>query len=174
MRFERLTLLLGILVLFAVPVSAQDDDQTEKVDYASQLGACRQIEDDPQRLACFDRISGELIAATDSGDVRIINRGEVEKSKRRLFGFSLPSIGLFGGDDEPMELLETKITSVRYVRGKQIIFSTEEGAVWQINNPPRRLKPVEVGNSVIFKKAAMGTFFIRIQGQMGVKGRRVR
>ena len=78
-----------------------------------------------------------------------------------------------GEDKEASELLETTITSVRYLSAKKIRFTTEEGATWEITSAPRRLRTVKAGHSVVFKKAALGSFFIRVNGQMGVKGKRI-
>lgn len=47
------------------------------------------------------------------------------------------------------------------------------GAVSEINNPPRKIAPIAAGDKVVFKKASLGYYFIRINGQIGVKGRRV-
>ena len=42
-----------------------------------------------------------------------------------------------------------------------------------MSNVPMRLRPPRVGDEVVFKKAALGSYFIRIAGQTGVKGRRI-
>ena len=58
-----------------------------------------------RRLACFDRAAGSLLAARDSGEVRVVDREEVQETRRGLFGFTLPKLGIFGaGDDEQLEL----------------------------------------------------------------------
>jgi hypothetical protein len=45
--------------------------------------------------------------------------------------------------------------------------------VWEINNAPARFRPIKAGDTVIFKEASLGFYFIRINGQMGVKGKRI-
>ncbi|QUL36611.1 hypothetical protein [Erythrobacter sp. JK5] len=162
------------LIALGVPATghAQDDVQVPPTDYLDELRGCQALTENAARLACFDRSVAAMVAATETGDVQIVDREDVRQEKRRLFGFTLPKIGLFG-DGEPDELLETTITSVRYFSQRKLRFTTEEGAVWEINAAPRRLAPIETGDPVIFKKAALGTYFIRIDGQMGVKGKRV-
>jgi hypothetical protein len=146
-------------------------------DYLAALKSCQAVATDAERLACFDRAVATMVTAADGGEVRLVDQEEVRKTRRRLFGFSLPDIGLFGdndGEDDELDTLQSTITSVRYSRSDAFTFQIEEGgATWQVSNAPARLRPVKPGDKVEFKKAALGSYFIRINGQIGVKGRRV-
>ena len=149
-------------------------------DYMGDLKACRAIADDRERLACYDAKIGTIVAATEAGDVRIVDREDVRRTKRQLFGFSVPNVGVLAGDDkdddkagDTDELFSTTIASARALPKGGWRFTTAEGAVWEINNPPRRLAPIKPGDPVVFKKASLGYYFVRIAGQIGVKGRRV-
>lgn len=144
------------------------------------LRACRAIAADSERLACFDKVSGTLLTAADEGDLSVVNREEVRKTRRTLFGFTLPDLGIFGGGDkakakdeaDQIEVLNTTIASYRSTKdGIQI--TTAEGAVWEIDNPPRRLMTPKAGQPVEFRKGSLSSYFIRINGQGGVKGRRI-
>lgn len=164
----------GLLVLAGAPAAAQDATDAASPDYVENLKACQTLADDLARLACFDAAVGAILAANDSGDVQVIDKDEVRETRRSLFGFSLPDIGLFGGgDDTEDELFETTISSARYLARNSARFTTAEGAVWELNNIPSRLRRIEPGDKVVFKKASMGYFFVRINGQTGIKGRRV-
>lgn len=172
-----LTALLGFSG--ASPVAAQSNNMPESSDeYVASLKTCQEIEDDSERLACFDRSVTELVNASEAGEVRVIDREDIRNTRRQLFGLSVPEVGVLergkDEDKEAGELLETTITSVRYLSPKKIRFTTQEGAVWEIPRAPRRLREVKAGQPVVFKKAALGSFFIRIDGQMGVKGKRIR
>ncbi len=151
------------------------DDNGRATDHLAALRACKDQADPALRLACYDAAAVEVIEEIDKGQLKIVDQAEIRRTRRGLFGFSLPDLGLFGGgDDAPdMDMLETTITSVRYTGDDAFLFKTKEGATWQVNNAPSRLREVRVGNPVVFKKAAMGSYFIRIDGQMGVKGKRV-
>lgn len=169
---------LGLWLLVSpVHLDAQERTASDPFD---PLRACRSIGDSTERLACFDRVSAELVAAADEGDLSVVNREEVRKTRRTLFGFSLPDLGIFGGGDkakakdeaDEIEILNTTITSTRPTRdGIEIV--TAEGAVWAIDNPPRRLMTPRAGQPVEFRKGSLSSYFIRINGQGGVKGRRV-
>ncbi|MEP2737004.1 MAG: hypothetical protein ABJP34_12000 [Erythrobacter sp.] len=156
-------------------------DSSGDADYVDRLKSCQTIAEDAARLACFDSAVGSIVTATDSGELQILDEKDVEQTRRNLFGLSLPKLKIFGDSEDDSkeakkkrELLETTITSVHYSKPTEIFFVTTEGATWRISNVPSRLRTVKVGQTVVLKRAAMGSFFIRINGQTGVKGRRVR
>ena len=57
------------------------------------------VADNAERLACFDKAVGTIVAASDSDDLRIVDREEVRETRRKLFGFALPDLGIFGRRD---------------------------------------------------------------------------
>lgn len=176
-RSLRWLLLAAALGSAGAQTAAQESEDGSSSDYLASLKTCQAITDDRERLACFDRAVAGIVSANDAGEVRFVDREDIRDTRRQLFGLSVPDVGVLkrgeDEDKEESELLETSITSVRYLSGKTIRFTTQEGAVWEIGSAPRWLRTVAAGNSVVFKKAALGTFFIRIDGQMGVKGKRV-
>ncbi|MGB7408188.1 MAG: hypothetical protein WA908_06745 [Pontixanthobacter sp.] len=147
-------------------------------DYLAELRKCQIEPDDTARLLCYDNAVTPLVAATDRGEVRIVDEAVVEKTKRGLFGFSLPDISLFrdrDGKDEQLDLLQSTITSVSK-RGRNVLYFTiaEGDAVWRISGASRQVMATEPGDTVEFKKASLGSYFIRINGRTGEKGRRIR
>lgn len=154
----------------AAPAMAQE------ADYLAALKACRAIADEDERLACYDAKVSAMVSASEAGDVRIVDREDVRRTRRQLFGFTVPDLDILEGDEqdkETSELLETTITSARQLTNKAWRFTTAEGAVWEISNAPTRLAPIKPQDKVIFKRASLGYYFIRINGQMGVKGKRI-
>ncbi len=162
----------GAFAVTALPAQAQD---AEDGDYLEGLKACQVVADDTERLACFDAAVGSIVTASDEGEVQVVDREDVRQTRRSLFGFNLPDLGIFGSEEDEgeEELFTTTIVSARYLSSRKARFTTAEGAVWEMKNIPRRLRRIQEGDSVEFKPAALGYFFIRINGQMGVKGRRV-
>lgn len=154
-------------------LSAQEAAPPTGADAIAQLRDCRAITESAARLACYDREVGEVLAATDDGTLRVVDKQEVEQTKRSLFGFSLPKIKLFGDGEDEMEELTTTITQVRADGRDAWVFATEEGSVWRISDTKLGWRPPREGQPVVLKRAAMGSFFIRVNGQIGVKGRRI-
>lgn len=170
---KNLTAASIILLLAGSPVlvAAQEQNDGEKL---AALKNCQAIEAAEARLACYDREVAVVVAASESGEIQVVDKEDIRETRRGLFGFSLPKTGIFGGgDDEDDEVMTSQITSVRAIGREDYEITIAEGSVWQIKDPPRRFKP-RVGDEVELEKAAMGSFWVRLNGQNGVKGRRIR
>lgn len=136
------------------------------------LAACRQVSEPAARLACYDQASAKLAEAVERRDVVVLDRSEIKRTRRSLFGFSLPSIPLFRGEQgEEQSEIESKVTSASSLgMGKwQIVI--EDGAVWQTTESSNMRDP-KAGQKIVIKKGALGNYFIRVNGQRGVRGRR--
>jgi len=169
-------LAIALVLAGGLGVAAQPGFQSS-ANLLDGLRKCRSLAGDSERAACYDGSVSALLGAVDAGDVRLVDREEVRKSRRQLFGTSAPELDILKGtgkdEEESSDLLETTITSAVKTGLASWRFTTAEGAVWEINNPPRKLAPIMPGDRVVFKKASLGFFFIRINGQIGVKGRRI-
>ncbi len=166
-----------VLACGGVAVTAQQPAPTGSAQLLDGLRGCRAIVDATERAACYDGRVDALLGAVEAAEVRLVDREEVRKTRRQLFGISMPDIPLLRSDDrdeaEAATVLETTIASGGQVGPTTWRITTAEGAVWEINNPPRKIAPITPGDKVVFKKASLGYYFIRINGALGVKGRRV-
>lgn len=168
----RVTPLLAMLLL-AAPATAADKVRPAALE---ALRACQSITADAERLACFDRAAAALSASVDKKEVVVLDQQEVKKTKRSLFGFQLPRIGLFGDSDKDKDepeftQIETTVTGARGLGYGKFSFTIEDGAVWQTTEAgPNMPKP---GDKVTIKKAALGSYFIKFGKQRAVKGMRV-
>jgi hypothetical protein len=172
-----LVLAAAAAALPAPTAAADKDDRGRDSAYVEALKNCQVQTDDAARLACFDKAVATLVAANDQGDLRVVDREAVRKTRRSLFGFSLPDFGIFGGRDadeaEEPEVLQTTIAKVRASDNAGWVIVTAEGAVWQVDNVPARLLSPKVGQSLEIRSAALSSYFLRINGQPGVRGRRI-
>lgn len=170
---------IALIAVVSVPfgpmsaLAAQDQVVPNSEDTITQLKNCRAIVDSTERLACYDREVGAVIEATEDGTLQVVDQEDVKETKRSLFGFTLPKIKLFGGDDEEMTTLETTVTDVRAVGREGWVFTVAEGSVWRISETKMGWRPPKPGQNVEFKKASLGSYFIRVNGQTGVKGKRI-
>lgn len=168
----------GIAVVFCFSSNAlAQEEESERVDHIEALKACQDITDPTSRLNCFDRAVSTMVSATEEGELQLVDKEDVTKTRRRLFGFSLPNLGIFGGGDgeeDELDMLESTVTRVISVRGDKVVFEIEEGSIWQISDAPARIiRRIDRGTPVVFKKAALGSYFIRVDGRTGVKGKRI-
>lgn len=137
---------------------------------------CRSIGDATARLACFDQAAAQLETAAGKRDVVVVDRAQIRKTKRTLFGLELPDLNLFQGDGEQAEevkSIEGVVASARMDEDSRWIMRLEDGATWQQIDGRvlgRRPRP---GFKVEINRAALGSYVMRIEGQPGIKVRRV-
>jgi hypothetical protein len=141
------------------------------------IDRCRQIADPTQRLACYDSAAGALVSATSSGQVSIVDRGEVRQVRHSLFGFNLPKIPFFSGDttaNEAQDKLDSTVKSVKALNnGYYQIVIADNNAVWITTEGSINFDPPRPGQKIEIVRGALGNYFLRINGQVGVRGKRV-
>jgi len=142
-----------------------------------QLIGCKTISDAPRRLACYDQSVGAIEEAERKQDLVIVDRGQIRETRKSLFGFSLPRIGLFGGGkdeggkDEISEI-QSIVASVRSVRGGDwSLRLADDAGTWETISPvtvaPR------AGDKIRIRKAALGSYLGQVGINRGVRFRRV-
>lgn len=168
------SLFAASLALAATAPAAAADEPPSAI---RGLAACRAIADGPERLACYDREAGALVQSVEKKQTLVLDQQEVRRTKRSLFGFTLPRIGIFGGSknggpEEPeFTQIETTIASIRGLGYNKFRFTIEDGAVWETTEGANAYP--KVGQKVFIKKAALGSYFIRFENARSVKGARV-
>jgi hypothetical protein len=161
--------------LVATPVAAKAPRPISP--YVNALDQCRQIADSTQRLACYDRTAGQLVAASRSGEINVVDRGQMREARRSLFGFSMPKLPFFAGDEsvgDTPDKIDTTIKAAGDIGyGRYRIILTEGNAVWETTESSMSLHEPRAGQKISISRGPMGSYFLHIDGQRGVKGRRV-
>jgi hypothetical protein len=136
---------------------------------------CRAIAGDAERLRCFDAAAAAMEQAADRRDLVVIDRQQVRAAHRKLFGIEIPRLNLFGGgDDKSDEVseLDGVASSVAQDGNGRWIVTLEEGGTWvQIDDNPIAIPP-RAGTKIVIKRAALGSYMMRIGGQPGVRAHR--
>ena len=168
----RTYLLLGLLAGLAAAAAAATD--TPESPLVSALVACKAETDDARRLACYDRTAGALADATAKGQIAVVDREDVRKTRRALFGFVMPKLPFFSGDDsakDNTDVIESTVVSVRAEKYGFFTVIIEGGAIWRTSEVVRRdPKP---GSTVRIKRGAVGGYFIGFDGGIAVRAARV-
>ena len=168
---------IGGLILLYVPAASAPKKITEGPPPAqvTALLNCRTITDSAERLACYDKTAATIGEAVARRDLVVMDRESVKKTKRGLFGFAIPNLGIFGDDDNEVEIkqIEGTVVSTAFNADGGYIFRLADGSRWsQMDSKPFAIPP-RSGDKVVVKKGSLGSFFLTIEGMAGVKVRRI-
>ena len=177
MKWRSAAWFLVIAAMTAAPAASKGKEKAASSPLVTAIDRCRQIADPTQRLACYDTAANALVQAANSGAVAVVDQGEIRKARHSLFGFTLPKIPFFSGDetaDEAQRQLDSTITSVQALNnGYFRIVIADNNAVWEITDSSISFDPPRKGQKITIIRSALGSYFLRINGQVGVRGRRV-
>lgn len=169
--------IITAIIAVAEPATAKDKQRASPSPLVAAIDRCRQIADSAQRLACYDTAANALVQAANSGAVAVVDQNEIRKARHSLFGFTLPKIPFFSGDetaDEAQKQLDSTITSVHMLaNGYYRIVIADNNAVWETSDSSISFDPPRVGQKITIIRGPLGSYFLRVNGQVGVRGRRV-
>ncbi|MDE0932406.1 MAG: hypothetical protein OSA47_02235 [Novosphingopyxis baekryungensis] len=173
-KFAASATLYATLILAPSQLRAQDIPAQRVPEQLSSAFACQTIRSDEERLACYDERVALLEAAASNKDVIVADKETLRETKRGLFGFSLPKIDLFSNDgsDQDFEEIESTIQSARKIGYGYWLMELETGARWEQVDGKLVLSPKN-GQKVKIRRGSLGTYFARVNGQPGVRVRRV-
>lgn len=151
-------------------------DQPARSSALTRLVDCRALTDAAQRLACFDREVAALDAAEARKDVVIVDREQLRKTRRSLFGLTLPNLSVFGDDSPDQEgftNIDAKIrTATQNPLGKWI-FELDDGARWiQTDSRELNIEP-RSGHDIKIRRAAFGSYLANVNKQVAIRVKRV-
>lgn len=134
--------------------------------------ACSQINEDAERLHCFDAAVSQLRQAANQGEFVAVDRRRVEEIRRESFGFSLPSVASLipriGGNDnaaQEQESIQVRIAQIITRPDGYYIFVMADGQRWR--QTERRHLTFRAGDQVTIRRASMGSFMLVPEGNGG-------
>ncbi len=164
--------MLGALALSilaaASPALAQERRGDPPPAVFSRVTDCRTIRDDAQRLACFDREVAALAQAQAAREVVVVDREAVQRTRRSLFGLTIPDVGRLFGDEQQSEITSTVVAAQFNNLGLASV-QIEGGAVWvQTEGRPISRRP-RAGMPVVIRRGALGSYLMAVDGQRAVR-----
>jgi len=151
----------------APPAPPADSAQAVK-----DLAACRAIAAPAERLACYDRTAAALEAAIDRKEVVVVDKQEMARTRRSLFGFTLPRFGPFKAQEQESEIIST-ITFARSIGFGRWHIGIDGGAVWETLEGNDANGTPKVGQKIVIKRGTLGSYFLRVGNDRAVTARRV-
>jgi hypothetical protein len=138
------------------------------------LVRCRSLTDDAARLKCFDEAAATLQQQAENRDLVVVDRKQIQETKRGLFGLDIPDLNPFGSGDDGVEVksIESVVRSATQDGDGRWILTLEDNSTWaQTDNYPFAVNPKR-GHKVKIVKASMGSYMMRVNNQPGVRARR--
>jgi hypothetical protein len=175
MRQLRLALILWASALSAATpfAAAAPKSVAERAKVLQQVVDCRTLSDAAERLACYDRSAEALDDAEKTGEVVVVDQAKARDIRRQSFGLSLPSLSFLNlsGKGEGVDRLETRIQTAReFVEGRFLIH-TVDGATWRQLDGDNVRAP-KAGQSLVITPGLLGSFFCRVDNQLGFRCKR--
>ena len=177
MRTARIVTLTSLICL---PIGVLAEEQVQVAPQVQALQDCRTKPDAAARLACYDKAVDALTAATASRDVVVIDRAEVRKTRKGLFGFALPKIGFLSGregnkDDalDEAELTST-VLSARTWNREYWHITLADGGVWETTSTARGFDDPKPGRPVRIERGTLGAFWLTVGKHGRVQARRIK
>lgn len=173
-----LCLLAGPLVIGQAQAAPKQQPRPEIL---TNLLQCRTVTDNAARLACFDQQVGAMDAAAQRDEVVVLDKSELNKTRKTLFGFSFPKLPFLGGGDdeagdkpqaEGVTHIDATIASVRSLGYGKWQIGLEDGAQWMTTEAMTARDP-KPGQKIELKRAAMGSFMGKVEGGRAVRMKRV-
>lgn len=176
---------VALVSISLLPVSAFADETSP----LQSVYACASITTDTERLACFDAAVAAAKKSEDEGEFATITRKDAENVQKDAFGFSFPSLPKLSmpslktdstdptvkrDDEGQIAEIELAITSI-YTNGYgKTVVKFENGQVWeQTDTSTVLLSKKRPPTSAVVKRAALGSYLIRLNTQQRFKAKRI-
>ena len=141
-----------------------------------RLARCLEIRTDVERLACTDVAARALVDASRRKDIVVVDKEAMRTTRRSLFGFSLPRIGLFGSngpdDVDEVESVELRIKGVSILGYGKLAFTLDDGSRWSTTEAWSNGIAPTPGAMLTVRKGALGSYFVKSGGSRGVRAMR--
>lgn len=133
--------------------------------------ACRAIGDATARLACFDSSVAALGSLQASGDVVVMDRNQIQQTRKSLFGLTLPQFALFGAhdggshavrDNNDVKEITGSVRTASKSAGGDWIVVLEDGARWQQVDSTALGRLPKPGSVVLIRKAVFNSYKMQI------------
>lgn len=173
MRVLVMAVAAAALVAAPAALPAQKGKSKPRPEAFEALVRCRALTDDSERLRCFDAAAATLQQAAENRDLVVVDRKQIQETKRGLFGLDVPDLNPFGGDDgvEIKSIEGVVRTAVQDGDGRWVI-TLEDNSTWaQTDSYPFAVNPKR-GHKVKIVKASMGSYMMRVNNQPGVRAKR--
>ena len=169
---NRMLLFAAFGLVWAGPAPAARRVQTGTPAQVERLMNCRTIAASDQRLACYDREATAVQTAIANQDLFMVDKDKARAAGRSLFGFSIPNFGGLFGNNGEISAIEGVIKSAGRNSDGGWLITLQDGSVWTQTDDWPGLD-ARAGKKVTVKRGMLGSFWLAIPGQNGIKVKRI-
>lgn len=163
-------------MIMAIQGARANDDG--RPDTFQAVVACRTINQTEARLACYDQSVAAMDEAEQRNQLVVIDRQQVNRAERGIFGLSLPSVSAIfrrSSDKTPHEeikQIESALKQVSPAGYGKWTFALEDGGTWATTEAVTGRVP-KVGEHIIVKRASLGGYVLSADGGRAVRVKRL-
>lgn len=160
----------GVAVLVAGSASAAEPAHPA----LAELSGCAAVAETAAKAACFEAAAAALDRAVRAGEIVIVQRQEAQAAQRNAFGLNLPSLSILdrASGSTPLESVTGEVVRARRDESGRWVVELKDGAVWRQTDDIPLSPPPRPGSRVEIRRAALGSFFMKIDAHRGVRARR--
>jgi hypothetical protein len=163
-----------MLAAICTPSAYASEREDVRPKVYTDIVACRSVTDAAERLQCFDAATKALETATTNRQVVMLDQGDVQKTKKSLFGFALPNIRFFGesAEDQANEFkeIEGELANVQALPYGMYQFTIEDAGTWQTTEGTSAF--LKNGKKFKIKRAAFNSYLLVVDNK-GIRVKRV-
>lgn len=170
-------LIAAACLAVAGAAAAEARERAPQSPLVEALARCKAQAEDAARLRCYEAAAGALTAAAAQGEVVVVNQRDLKTARRSLFGFSLPGVPFFGGDDsqdKEQNEVESKVRAAEMLADGKWLVILDTGATWQTTEATRGEPAPKRGEIVRIKKGALGSYVFSVEGGRKHRAMRLR
>jgi hypothetical protein len=172
--------LIVTMIALSLPATALAQEAPAMPSQVTALQACRTKADTAERLACYDKAVDALSAATASRELVVIDRTEVRKTRKGLFGFTIPKIGFLSGregnkeDERDASELTSTVSEARQWNREYWRITLADGATWETTSTSRGFDDPKPGLPVTIERGTLGAYWLTVGKRGRVQARRIK
>jgi len=165
------------MILTVLAFAAAVADRRPDNALVAELERCLAVADDGARLACHDAAARRLVDAARTRDLVVVDREQVKRTRRSLFGLNLgdadPITGKPEAEAERIETLDTVVRGFAPQPGGRWLLTLAEGGRWQTTEQWSGGSEPERDAKVTVRRGALGSYLLKMDGARAVRVRRV-
>ena len=156
-----------------VALAASIDPTAQEPPQMAALVACSHITQAAERLSCFDEALLKLTAATESGEIVVVDRRTIDQEGQQAFGLASRNVESSLPGARRLETISSVLVSATQsgANGAWVV-RLADGSTWTQVDSTQPYFRNEPGVSVSVRRAALGSYLMNVDAGRAFRVRR--